>query len=183
MFDNTEKEGKTVGTSFMYYENGNVESIVDEEKGITMGFYEDGKISRFSKWLKDSVKCGDNSAFEQTKWYENGQLKSKYTYNCGKQLCKEYYNDTTLAVEKTIMGMSLFRVGNFTVWYPNHKLMIQGQYEDSETTSGANIKTGTWKYWNEKGQLLKEDYYRFGKLIKTKEFIKDKKALLEMNVN
>jgi hypothetical protein len=35
---------------------------------------------------------------------------------------------------------------------------------------------GTWKYWDERGVLLKEEFYENNKLIKTKEYIKEKKA-------
>jgi antitoxin component YwqK of YwqJK toxin-antitoxin module len=177
MFDNVKKAGETLGASTMYYESGNVESILlDDRKTFAMGFYENGKMKSFTKYIMDSIKCGINKPFEETEWYENGQLKSKCIYNCGKQQCKEFYNDTTLGREVTIIDMELFYVGKYTEWHKNGKLQLKGQYKDGNTQSEANIKTGVWSYYNEKGILVKEEYYENNKLIKTNEYIKKKKA-------
>jgi len=183
MFDRVMKEGKRVGISYMYYENGNIQCFLDNEKTIIIGFYENQKMSSLAKYMNDSIKCNGKDGLEETEWYENGQLKSKRIHNCGKQLFKEYYNDSTIGREGTQIDMPLFRVGKFTEWYKNGKINLEAYYQDGNTQSEANIKTGTWRYWNEKGKLIKEEYYENNELKKTKTYIPEKKPVGKMEIS
>ncbi|MBK7181960.1 MAG: hypothetical protein IPH89_02965 [Bacteroidetes bacterium] len=40
------------------------------------------------------------------------------------------------------------------------------------TQSEANQKTGTWKYWDEKGRIIKEEVYQDNILIKFNDYKK-----------
>lgn len=175
MFDNKMKEGKNVGIQISFYENEFPEYISDENSGISIGFYANGRTKGLTKHFVDSVKCGNKLGYEETRWYPDGVLMLKQINNCGRQSYKMYYNDSTLYTDETIIDMALFHVGKYTKWYRNGEKMIEGQYEDGNTQSEANIKTGVWKYWNEKGKLEKEEFYENNELIKTKEYGKPKK--------
>lgn len=166
---------KNISTHIMFYENGNPKYVSDEESGVSMGFYENGRVEGLTKYIDDSVMCGNKKGYEETRWYEDGGLMLKQINNCGKQSYKLYYNDTTVFSDETIIDMPLFHVGKYTKWYKDRTLMIEGQYKDGVTQSEANIKTGVWKYYNENGGLEKEEYYENNKLIKAKEYRKPKK--------
>ncbi len=160
-------------SSIVYFENGNINFISDEKyKSISIGFYENGKIERYIKYILLPKVCPDSMAYENIEWYENGQLKSKRIFNCGKQPFKDYYNDTILGREGTLIGMLLFKVGKYSEWHPNGKIKLEAYYEDGNTQSEANIKTGIWKYYDENGNLLKEEEYKKNVLIRSKEFKK-----------
>lgn len=170
MFDSKMKDGKDVGTRITFYENGNPEYVADESSGISMGFYENGKMQSLAKHFNDSVRCGNTLGFEETEWNEDGQLESKQISNCGKQSYTTYYNDTTLFTDETIIDMSLYHVGKYTKWYRDGTVTIAGQYLDGNTRNESNIKTGIWKYFDKKGKLVKEEYYENNTLKKVKDY-------------
>ncbi len=95
--------------------------------------------------------------------------------NCGKQRFTEYYNDTTIGALGTEIDMPLFRVGKYTQWHPNGKVSLEAEYKDGNTQSEANIKIGVWKYYDEQGKLIKEEYYENSVLVKEKEYSKPRK--------
>jgi uncharacterized protein len=175
-FDYMIKNGNHVGVTIMFFENGMPQYIDDRDKsGVTMEFYENGKLKKVWKYVNDSTKCASPEGFEETLWRENGQLWLKTITNCGKQAVTWYYNDSTIAAKQTKRGMDLFLVGKHTEWYRNGNLKIDGQYDENR----ANIKTGIWKYYNEKGKLEREDYYENNEFKKSIEYIKAKKAKKE----
>lgn len=174
LFDYQMKEGKDVGITMTFYENGNPQYITDEARGLTMEFNENGKLAHLTKRISDSTLC-NGEGLEKASWYEDGQLMEKYIINCGKQPYKIYANDTTVLSESMIIGMTLFKVGKYNEYFNNGKPKIEGQFKDSNSQKESNIMIGTWKYWDEKGRLVKEEYYENNKLIKTNEYIKEKK--------
>ena len=174
-YDDKITDGKNVGTHISFYENGNPEYVSDENGGISMGFYESGRMKSITKHFTDSVRCGNKLGYEETRWDKNGGLILKQINNCGKQSYRLYYNDTTLFTDETIIDMPLYHVGIYTKWNKDRTPMIEGQYIDGNTRDEANIKTGVWKYYNEKGKLEREEYYENNILIKTKEYNKVKK--------
>lgn len=173
MFDYRMKDGKAVGSHALYYEDGKMESYFDDEHGISMGFYKSGKLSSFSKKIRDSVKCQGIHGYEGKTWYENGQLRTHGILNCGKQFDRIYANDSTILKEETIIGINFYRVGKYSEFYGNGKPKLIGYYQDGNSIEEANIKTGVWKYWNESGQLIKEEHYEKNKLIKEKKYNPD----------
>jgi hypothetical protein len=50
------------------------------------------------------------------------------------------------------------KFGPYFYYYENGKLKISGEYKDDE-------KSGTWKYYDEKGTLIKTEKYVDGKLV------------------
>jgi len=184
IFDYIIKEGERIGSIIQFNENGYPLFIDDKTKtGIYMEFYKNGKLYTLAKHFNDSTTCGGGDGFEETYWYENGQLMLKRIENCGKQTFRWYHNDTLVASEGTAIGMSLFLVGNYTEWHKNGKIYLEAYYQDGNTQSEANIKTGTWRYWNEKGKLIKEEYYENNELKKTKTYIPEKKPVGKMEIS
>lgn len=157
-----------------YYENGNIKAIFDNKNGVTMGFYESGRTRSIVKNLMDSVKCGGLYGYEEQQLYENGQLRFKIISNCGKQIYRIYYNDSTVLSEETIIDMPLYHVGKCTRWYKDGTKEMEGQYQDGNTRGEANIKTGVWKYWDEKNNLIREEFYENDELKKAKNYTKGK---------
>jgi antitoxin component YwqK of YwqJK toxin-antitoxin module len=176
LFDYQMKEGKDVGITMMFHESGNPSYIRDQVNGLTMEFYENGKLKHRTRRIIDSALCSDGKGLEEISWYEDGQLREKGIMNCGRQSYKIYANDTTVLSESIIIGIPLFKVGKYHEYFKNGKSKVEGQFKDSDSQRESNIMIGTWKYYNEKGQVIKEEYYEDNKLIKTKEYIKEKKA-------
>lgn len=163
--------GNKVGVALGFFENGAVKYFSDS-KNISISFYQNGKIESRTIYL-DSSKCGNFLGLEETRWQENGQLLLKQVNNCGEATYSQYYNDSTLSLQFNMINMPLFIVGDYKEWYPNGKLAVRGQYEDNNNQKEANIKTGIWKYYDENGNLLKEEEYKKNVLIKSKEFKKN----------
>ncbi len=170
MFDEIMINGEAVGIQISYYENGVPCYIKNSKGGFSYGFYENGRASSYSKYL-DSTQCiGSTDGQETIEWHENGQLKSKSVDNCGKQKFTWYYNDSVKLGEGTQIRMPLFMVGTYREWYSNGRLKFEKHFEDADSQERANIKTGTWKFWDEKGKLLKEENYEHNILKSIKNY-------------
>lgn len=63
-------------------------------------------------------------------------------------------------------------VGAYTEYYANGKVAVSGNF--TELPPGVSVymptKTGTWKYYNEAGKLVKEEVYAPGKPVKTTKY-------------
>jgi antitoxin component YwqK of YwqJK toxin-antitoxin module len=64
------------------------------------------------------------------------------------------------------------RVGWYIEYFPNGSKKVTGQYKENDTKKWKNLwnrgycskEHGTWKYYNEKGDLIKTEEYKNGKL-------------------
>jgi len=96
-----------------------------------------GKFILFSNGKKiDELIYKDGRGLE-TIWGENGLIESQTTYNNG------------------------MKNGPFTSWwnyFNSHYLWIEGNYRDGSYD-------GKWTYWNEKGQIDREEIYKNGECI------------------
>lgn len=164
-FDYIMKEGKDVGTTVSYYENGYPNYISDEQLGWTLSFYENGKTKSHTQKIFDSTMCGSFDGFYETRWQENGQLYSKATYNCGPQPIKLYWNDSIIAAEGlNATSFGYIFLGKYIERYKNGKLKIEGTYSDKK----AGVKNGEWKYYDETGKLILKEFYENDILKKSK---------------
>ncbi|MGZ4056401.1 MAG: hypothetical protein ACXVPU_12270 [Bacteroidia bacterium] len=168
IFDNVMLHGKEIGTSIDFFENGSPKYI--ENREFAIAFWENGKTKSYVKYLYDSV-CG-TGAYQETRYFQSGQLEVIRTENCGKQHFTLYYNDSTKKAEGTGTDMSIFKVSDYTEWYENGKKKLEGKYDDQK----PNVKTGTWKYYTEKGLLQREEFYQNNELKKTNTYIPEKKT-------
>ena len=85
------KDGEENGIMKCYYENGNLHSEIPYTKGLRNGFqkvyYENGKI----KWECMYVNNEPNGV--ETDYYEDGNLKETITYNNGKVVSSNIYDE------------------------------------------------------------------------------------------
>ena len=153
-----------------FYENGNVENIQSKvigsnnRRGKWVRGYENGIIKEVGKFNND-LKIGIWKYY-----YENGQIKSK-----GKYIPKEKRIPDVRTREELV----------------NLKLLPDlDAVEDSLITLGYEIthnmlpvrvffKTGKWKYWDEKGNIIREQEWKKGDLIEDKKWVNFQKAQIE----
>lgn len=176
MHDTFIKDGKNVNPPYIsYYEDGTFEKISggSRKDAFSIEFHKNGKLKILTRTISDSTRCGGKWGLEETTWEDNGQLVSKQIINCGKQTYTEYYNDSTIARKATQVDAIILKVGDYTEWYRNGKLKLEAHFKDD--VDDFNIKTGLWKYYNDQGKLIKEEYYENDELIKVKEYGKTKK--------
>lgn len=102
-------------------------------------------------------------------FYTNAQHvdgdKGKTYYDEAKTMLKEVYNYKEVTVfsatgDNSIVETKLKKHGQYFYYYQNGKVKISGIYKNDE-------KHGTWKYFDEKGTLIKEEEYQEGKLVKS----------------
>ncbi len=60
------------------------------------------------------------------------------------------------------------RIGKWQEWYENGILKREYFFDENQ----PNAKTGIWKWWDEKGNLIKEETYKDDVLIDKKEYVK-----------
>lgn len=63
-------------------------------------------------------------------------------------------------------------IGSYIEYYPDvvSKYKITGQYQKVKSKDECSVKVGTWKYYNKKGKIFKEEFYNDkGKLIKIEQ--------------
>ena len=85
----------------------------------------------------------------------------KTYYDAAKTKPKEIYSTKELTVadpdDPQHPMIYLRKDGPYFLYYENGKLQISGWYTDDE-------KSGEWKYYDDKGKLLKTEHYVKGKL-------------------
>jgi antitoxin component YwqK of YwqJK toxin-antitoxin module len=170
-FNFYDKEGKWYGT--MLFKNNEPESflikLLDSSlaqyninntlfNGVHYSYYSNGNIKEYG-FYKDNVRIGewlfyyDNGKVKEKGTYSGKYIKLLYDYNAGNIITLNNYLDT-IKVENMNKAKfdSLKRVLHHDfIAYP-----VQLHYE-----------TGVWKFYDINGQLIKEEFYNEGKLIKT----------------
>ncbi|MGL4675635.1 MAG: hypothetical protein ACRCXK_12320 [Wohlfahrtiimonas sp.] len=172
-------DGKKEGEAFSTYPSGRKETEV---------IYKDGRSINYIKFYdrngspkKNEAREGPNNKVENLSWYEDGQLKSQYYvpedgsvqgtwgkgwHPDGTLSSETKYNPETKLVEKIAWypdgttklietnGFDQYRssVRTYKRWYPN------GQQEIDETTRG-NRPDGRVYEWNEKGDLITNEFW------------------------
>ena len=156
--------GKVDGIYKEYYDNGKIKFISDHKAyytsnptffcGVYKEFYESGKLKIDGNYkLVDSIEClncfdlNDNKVKTKAyghslkvgdwkEYYENGILKSIGVYYKGIHETYGSHNP-----KQTNDGVGIFTPGDYSEEY---------------------LKDKGWKYYNDKGQLIKEEYYYNG---------------------
>jgi uncharacterized protein len=155
-------------TFISWYENGNIESV---------SYYDSKTKSGFSKYwyqngiLKDETFHLDtlDGGYLEKVHYESGELKNEniVTLHKGKQYFKEFYKNgqvKTLCYYRDIVGQW---VGKLLEWHENGVLKREFYFNEYI----PNQPEGIWKWWDENGNLIKEEKYKNGELIKSKEYV------------
>jgi len=153
-FDNDKKLRKTIN----YYKSGLLKSIFNRNKkshidGLSLAFYETGSLESYGFY--------NNGVGFSYDYYEDGRIKtysqSKDTYLTGYEA--SFCDDESLYYETFHDSLDYMQKG----YYCNHKLRIKGRLLNGK-------EEGKWQYWDEDGNLIKEETYDKGKLLKTKEY-------------
>jgi antitoxin component YwqK of YwqJK toxin-antitoxin module len=119
-------------------------------------YYEDGaKLSKVT--YVDGKFHGDVSF-----WYNNGNKQSKGEYKHGIPVGKhtEWHENTYL---KSITYYDdKGRPMSYTEWNADQQKITEGKFL-------AGKEDGSWKHYDERGKLIKEDIFKEGQLVETKE--------------
>lgn len=110
--------------------------------GIYFAYYKSGNVKEVSNYFNDR-KIDD-----EYNYYENGQMLS-----WGKYI--SLLADTSIVLKCD----TIYKVDE-----------IFGEKIALVTCNTISKKVGKWQYWNEKGKLIKEEYYKDGELIQVKNY-------------
>jgi hypothetical protein len=161
----------------------------DRKEGKEVWFYSNGKLWKIYQYKNDSL---DGPWIE---YYEIGGTMKKYgTYKNGIPIeWKEFYLCNKIKTEGSYFDTEILTTitSNDTIklCIKDRKKNIKEIKELNNTlidsirteflldkSSGIpfplerNIKNGIWKYWNEDGKLIKEEFFDKGNLINTKTY-------------
>ena len=150
-------DGKDI-LSFSFYKNGQIEDYINSNIGFSKSWYKSGELKEED--IFDSIQ------YHETKYYKNGQIESIGIFNNGKQPIKMFYKNGQIALSGYIYNVHLLALGKWSEWYVNGQLKREYYFNDSI----PNQKESIWKWWNEKGKLIKKEIYKDGQLISSEEF-------------
>ena len=179
------KDGYPAGEFRYFYPNGKLKvvSILSNQgkKAVTTSYFTNGSKMATGNYLnekKDSVwqffseLNGTLASREMYQaglingtsnvFYPEGGLSELLNYKNGIKdgLWEQYYVDGKLKLRGTYKAGE--KQGPFKAFYNSALPMMEGQYK-------LGHKDGTWIFYNEKGALLKKEFYDKGKLIKVEE--------------
>ena len=147
-----------------WYDSGEIQSVYDldekSNKGSIITWYKNGNIQQ-ETFAIDSSKNG----FAENEYYENGMIKRIEIANQGKQEYTTYYNNGQIAWDGMIVDAIWSQVGHWQEWYEDGTPKREYYFNDSI----SNQKEGIWKWWDEKGNLIKQEYYKGGIMIEEKQ--------------
>jgi antitoxin component YwqK of YwqJK toxin-antitoxin module len=166
-------------TETSWFKTGNIKStkILNKNKDSLLSsyYYPNGKMrNRTIEYYK--VTRNQWILIRDDSYYDNGQIKRTpidWT-SLEKQHITEFFESGKKQREFNWVNGTL--IGEFKEYFENGKLKMKGNYmnpTDLDPTlvpsARPSLEIGDWKYYNEKGKLIKEELYENGKLIKTTE--------------
>ena len=164
------KNGAEEGEQRWYEENGEIRAYCN---------YKNGKLN--GPWI-EYYPTGYYKAYG---WYLNGYRDSTWIENYPNKKMKSlgnYYPDINYLIYRQIDSIEyILKVDSSyqtidTMVYNSERLgELMKEYGEPSTRSLAfpieiYFKTGKWQYWNEKGELKKEEIWDKGQLISTSNF-------------
>lgn len=161
----------TILKDTLWYPTGEIKSITARIDTIQY-YHEWYKNGQMKNKAISSVDFYSGGKLEEWRWWENGQLLNYNLSNYGKQQMVVYDSTGKKVLESTFIDMpGLFNVGTYTEWWPNGQKYVEWQYKDGNTRAEANYKIGTWNWWDESGNLVKQEFYKNNKLVDVKEYL------------
>ncbi len=157
------KNGKKIAPTFEFYESGSLKSHLDYKSSFSRGWYENGKLEGESIPIDTIFE----DAILTKYYYENGNLKRIVHHNVEKGLATDYYENGQKWREGHIFNLELYQVGKWQEWYKNGVKSREYFFEENQ----PNVKTDTWSWWDEDGNLIKQEIYKNNKLLKEKKFV------------
>lgn len=177
--------GQPAGEFRYFYPNGKIKtiSVVSDNgrKAVTQSFFANGRKMASGNYInekKDSTWqfFGENTgvlASEETyvagkvegksrTFYPDGVVAEMVYYKNGIRdgLWEQYFTDGKLKLRGAFKAGE--KHGPFITYHVNAKPMITGQYQ-------KGLPEGVWIYFDEKGVVLKKEYFQNGILVKTDE--------------
>ena len=141
------KNGKMDGEWKSRYPSGYIMNRKNFKNGILDGiwitYYEEPNKQ---KWIEGQYQQNAKKGIWK-EYYPNGQLKQEGAFN----------------IDLEAVHITDKNIDSLQILYPDTEL----QYYQSAKFP-LNFKSGCWKYYSEKGELAKTEYYEKGQLVKTK---------------
>jgi antitoxin component YwqK of YwqJK toxin-antitoxin module len=165
------KDGKIDGILKNYYDNGHPKEIaelkcyynhnISYHSGIYKEFYESGKLKLDGNYeIADSVTCV--SCFDLT---ENKKISKAQSHSNRVGVWKEYYENGKLRASGSYNG--IHETNFMKIPKPTGEMgpgvFIPGDYSEEY------MKDKNWNYYNEKGELIREEFYFQGVLCDVRE--------------
>lgn len=179
-------DGLPVGTFTYYYPDGKIRAVSEMidggKRSHTKIYHKNTRLMAEGNYLnkqKDSTwkyYSDFDGVLLSTEHYENGVLEGKvinyypsgevaeeipYENGLKEGVWKQYFTDGKLKLKATYVNDLL--EGLMLVYYQNGVPEISGMYEN-------NFKHGMWIHFNERGEVIKKETFRNGRLKKTEEF-------------
>ena len=158
------------------YDNGMIKSYTMNDSITKVNdskeYYKGGELKRHTV-----VEFKSSKMVRDIIYYKTGKIMSESYFESGKQRMLSYTKDGVVFEDYYYIDLNFYHVGELKFFYDNGQIKKHAFYKDGKTREEANIKTGTWKYWNEKGELVKEEKYKANELIDVKEYMPLNKKL------
>jgi len=159
------EDGEIISPMISWYSDGMLHSFYDYV----------GSMRTNKTWYKNGVLLRESQAFNiddpnshiSKEYRPTGELHMEMIANSGVQPFKFYWKNGNLSQKGNILNLPLLRLGKWEEWYEDGTLKQEMFYHDSI----PNHAVGTWKYYSEKGELIKEEVYEKNELIDTKEYL------------
>jgi len=114
---------------------------------------------------RDTNIC--ESSFYECSYYKNGVVFYEGLFNSRKQKYIENFYSGQRAKEGYMWNDPIKCIGDWKEWYENGIMKRKYFFDENQ----PNIKTGTWSWWDKKGNLIKQEIYKNNELIEEKNFL------------
>jgi len=109
----------------------------------------------------------DNNTLRTISYWENSTQPAVEYFEGNKPTpYHEFYPDGNIRMKGKILGVSIHFVGTCELYFHNGNLEREFHFDNSI----PNYKSGIWKWWDESGNLLKEEFYENNELVDVKEY-------------
>lgn len=146
-----------------FYPNGNMERdfrAVDNYRSSVKLYYQTGKLKSDIRYNENDVEFWTDYNESGVKVYEEQALKSLVHIEY-----KNHYFDNGTPEKRMIIKDKKKLTYSYTEYHANGKIKVEGiKIYDSNRFEYVN--DGTWKYFDESGNLSKEESWQRGELVK-----------------
>lgn len=155
----------------VYFRDGKIKSkftlIPNTDLFLAEEFYNSGQI-KSRRFLKHDTSTLVHlvQVDSSIEWYANGQLQSYHVFMQGKQPMKAWFSDGSLSRTGVFIDFPFFWVGELIDYYQNGNIRCVKTFSDGNLREQANIKNGDWKWYDEKGNVLRWEQYKDGSLVR-----------------
>ncbi len=154
-----------------WYEDGKLQSNrnLSNDTVLSIFYFESGKINRIVKKLSG---YDSTNYYYQVDYCENG-FKRGEEFSGKEYIYRYYYCNGKKEIECKKDSNDFF-VGEYKKWNAKGILILDGQFNSDRKPSnyttiqdgkGFGQKDGNWLYYNDRGKLIKTEFYKEGKLI------------------